>query len=290
MLKEFIQEVAKLVDQSATIKTKGLIGSNRVALLFRPGAPLSEAVPYLTDPKPIKMTAGDIESFCRLVVSVAVPPLLTGIDPDGSTPYSTAPAGRRSVFHAAGGVVGVIGEATRDNWVKFPLDYDDRWNAVNSWKAEMSQAEARRFLLFTLGRSALPEGELLVRAIEDLKFTKNEQSTGKIQATEAAYGKQIISAVTGVEKLPSSFVVRVSIYENYPFEVDIPVLLDCDTDAAKLLFRVAPGALVEAMRATHEQMDERLNELLAIAGKGTGSQLADGEEVPVFYGDPGIVS
>lgn len=288
MLKEFVQEVAKLVDQSATIETQSLTGSNRVALLFRPGAPLSEAVPYLTDPKPIKMTAGDIESFCRLVVSLAVPPILTGINPDGSTPYDSTPAGRRSVFHTAGQVIGVIGEATREHWVKFPLKYDQRWAAINDWKAEMTQAEARRFLLFTLGRSALPEGELLVRAIEDLKFTKNEQSTGKIQATEAAYGKQIVSAVTGVEKLPSSFVVRVTIYQNYPFDVDVPVLLDCDTDAAKLLFKVAPGALVEAMRETHQSIESNLNDLLAIAGKDTGSKLAKGEDVPVFYGDPGI--
>ena len=288
MLKEFVGKIAELTEQSLEVKTMPLHGSSRVALLYRPGGPLADAIPYRTDLPPIKMHAGDIESFCRLVVSVAVPPMLTGIDADGSTPYDSKPAGRRSVFHTAGQVIGVIGEATREHWVKFPLKYDQRWTAINGWKTEMTQAEARRFLLFTLGRSALPEGELLVRAIEDLKFTRNEQSTGKIQTTEAAYGKQIVSAVTGVEKLPASFIVRVTIYENYPYDVDVPVLLDCDTDAAKLLFRVAPGALVEAMRQTHESIEANLNNLLAQAGQDIGSQLAKGEEVPVFYGDPGI--
>lgn len=266
MLKEFVAKIAELTEQSLEVKTMPLHGSSRVALLYRPGGPLADAVPYRTDLPPINMHAGDIESFCRLVVSLAVPPILIGIDPDGSTLCDSTPAGRRSVFHAAGQVIGVIGEETREHWVKFPLKYDERWAAINGWKAEMSQAEARRFLLFTLGRSALPEGELLVRAIEDLKFTKNEQSTGKINPTEAAYGKQIVSAVTGTERLPASFIVRVTIYENYPYDVDVPVLLDCDTDAAKLLFSVAPGALVEAMRQTHESIEGQPQQL-ARAGR-----------------------
>ena len=182
-------------------------------------------------------------------------------------------------WHGPAGVVLVIKDSDRRDFVMFPLTFSNRFLMLRELaekKPAFKQLQFIRLLRVDLGLDNLA----VVAQFRKLNFTMNDGGTNDFQHGRDLLGKEIIAKVKGSSELPDELPVLVPVYQQAGERTDFTVRCAIEIDTVNQMFQLLPlpdelERVVDLAQASiHGRLTAALGEI-------------DGQSaIPVYYGEP----
>ena len=165
---------------------------------------------------------------------------------------------RGSIWITAKNVVLLTDAADRRERVTFPLERSEAWRQLEALneRGALSQKDVIRLLKNYLGCSSG-----MVAIFRKLDFESRIKTSGQVDRSRESLGKSVEAQVQGTADLPEELTVSVPIYVSVGERqtYTIPLLIDYDVQAARILIEPEPDVLAETITAHLEDIRERLN-------------------------------
>ena len=164
---------------------------------------------------------------------------------------------RGSIWISAELVLLLIDDEDRRERVNFCLCPSQAWDQLGNLEARgpLTQKDTIRLLKNYLGCSAAT-----VAVFRTLDFESRIKTSGQVDRGRESLGKSVEAKVQGTQDLPESLCVTVPIYatagERQTYS--IPLLLDYDVQAARILIEPEPDILAETLQTHLEDIRDRL--------------------------------
>lgn len=159
--------------------------------------------------------------------------------------------------------------------ITLPLVWSPQMKRLMEMDEDKDEINQRDLILLlrTLFKNNLDSN--LISIIRAMRFTTAVDNASEIQHGRTSLGKKIESAATGQDKIPESFTLRVTVWDNanFPKKYPVEVCLDMDAQTETFTLIPVPGDIEKAMVMAEMDLREAL-----------GAALPDYQHI--YYGSP----
>lgn len=163
-----------------------------------------------------------------------------------------------------GEVVYAYAFGDRKERVRVPLKKSKQYEWIKSHDDQgVDQVTLEKALRITFKGSGAEE---LHAAVKNLRFTTNTDAEGTIGSQGNSFSRSVNNRVSGVDQLPENVTFRFSLFDNFPWPVDIDCSVSVDVADEEIILTCYPASLLNAETETFNAI-KKLYKVPAFAGK-----------------------
>lgn len=172
-------------------------------------------------------------------------------------------AGEAEIYHTADMVCCVMNKDDRWDTLLLKLETTQHWQTLLALTtaAAFSQKQAVRLLRHDLAAAGC---EAMLAALRRIDFTRRADGTRTIEHGRESLGKSVENAIQNADQIPADFRAWTAVYSTpgCAWPVEIPLTVDLDAEAERIIVAVLPDAMAKALDDTQDRLHHALQDAL----------------------------
>ncbi len=175
---------------------------------------------------------------------------------------ASAPVPAPLIWHDDGGVLLVIDDADRRDYVRLGLEFSHQFRALAHRQAPcLSQKELLSLLRLDIGVDDVTGGKDLMAMLREVRFRQSAEEGVVIDRGKESLDSDVKRDVLGIDGLPERVQLNIPVYSN-PGEVErryaVMYALEVELESRSFRFVPCPNALDEAVQLAQADIRQRI--------------------------------